>query len=60
MCGSTTATHFYLHETIALGSGRSDRFTEVFVDVYQPMMTELGARLFAIWESTPTTDTGRR
>ncbi len=46
-------TLLYLHETIALGSGRSDRFTEVFTDVYQPMMTELGARLFAIWESTP-------
>src|ERR1700758_3733626 len=43
----------YLHETIALGSGRSDRFTEVFADIYQPMMDELGARLFAIWECTP-------
>ncbi|MCV7195707.1 NIPSNAP family protein [Mycobacterium angelicum] len=42
----------YLHETIALGSGRSDRFIEVFVDTYQPMMTELGARLFAVWECT--------
>ncbi len=46
-------TLLYLHETIDLGSGRSDRFTEVFSDVYQPMMEELGARLFAIWETTP-------
>ena len=46
-------TLLYLHETISLGSGRSDRFTEVFTDTYQPMMDELGARLFAIWESTP-------
>ena len=46
-------TLLYLHETISLGSGRSDRFTEVFADTYQPMMDELGARLFAIWESTP-------
>ena len=43
----------YLHETVALGSGRSDRFSEMFTDVYHPMMEELGARLFAIWESTP-------
>ena len=46
-------TLLYLHETIGLGSGRSDRFTEVFSDVYHPMMEELGARLFAIWETTP-------
>ena len=46
-------TLLYLHETIDLGSGRSDGFTEVFSDVYQPMMEELGARLFAIWETTP-------
>ncbi len=46
-------TLLYLHETIELGSGRSDRFTEVFSDVYHPMMEELGARLFAIWETTP-------
>ena len=57
-------TLLYLHETIALGEGRSERFagdersreeqfTEVFSDVYQPMMEELGARLFAIWEATP-------
>lgn len=25
-------TLLYLHETISLGSGRSDRFTEVFTD----------------------------
>ena len=43
----------YLHETISLGSGRSDRFTEVFSETYRPMMDELGARLFAIWETTP-------
>ena len=46
-------TLLYLHETIDLGSGRSDRFTEVFDEVYRPMMDELGARLFAIWETTP-------
>jgi hypothetical protein len=57
-------TLLYLHETIALGSGRSDRctgdersrgeiFVEAFGDVYHPMMQDLGARLFAIWESTP-------
>src|SRR4249919_3538468 len=46
-------TLLYLHETIELGSGRSDRFTEVFSDVYHPMMKALGARLFAIWETTP-------
>ncbi len=45
-------TLLYLHETIALGSGRSDLFTATFTDLYQPMMTELGARLFAIWETT--------
>jgi hypothetical protein len=38
-------TLLYLHETIALGSGTTDRFTEVFVDTYQPMMEELGAPL---------------
>lgn len=46
-------TLLYLHETIDLGSGRSDDFTEVFVDIYQPMMEELGARLYSIWETTP-------
>ncbi len=57
-------TLLYLHETIELGSGRSEQFTgdersreeqftEVFSGVYQPMMEELGARLFAIWETTP-------
>ena len=45
-------TLLYLHETIALGSGTSDRFTQVFVDTYQPMMEELGARLFCLWETT--------
>jgi len=43
----------YLHETIALGSGRTDRFCEVFTDVYQPMMEQLDARLFGLWETTP-------
>jgi hypothetical protein len=33
-------TLLYLHETIALGSRTCDRFTEVFVDTYQPMMEE--------------------
>ena len=57
-------TLLYLHETIELGSGRSDRFsgdersreeqfTSVFSDLYHPMMEELGARLFAIWETSP-------
>ncbi len=42
----------YLHETISLGSGGSDRFLEVFGEVYHPMMEDLGARLFALWETT--------
>src|SRR6476469_1491649 len=46
-------TLLYLHETIDLGSGRSEDFTEAFSAVYQPMMEELGARLFAIGETTP-------
>ena len=46
-------TLLYLHETIALGSGSSDQFTQAFTDIYQPMMQELGARLFALWEATP-------
>ena len=43
----------YLHETIALGSGSSDGFSEEFTGTYQPMMHELGARLFALWETAP-------
>ncbi|MDT5308602.1 MAG: hypothetical protein QOE48_4284 [Mycobacterium sp.] len=31
-------TLLYLHETIALGSGSSERFTEEFNGTYQPMM----------------------
>src|SRR3954453_12332935 len=46
-------TLLYLHETIALGSGTRDLFVDRFGDVYQPMMEELGARLFAMWETTP-------
>jgi hypothetical protein len=46
-------TLLYLHETISLGSGRAEGFTEVFGNVYQPMMEALGARLFSIWETTP-------
>lgn len=46
-------TLLYLHETIDLGSGRSDEFTERFTEVYHPMMADLGARLFALWETTP-------
>jgi hypothetical protein len=38
---------------MALGSGTTDRFAEVFVDTYQPMMEELGARLFCLRETTP-------
>jgi hypothetical protein len=45
-------TLLYLHETISLGIGRRDTFVETFGRVYQPMMTDLGARLFAIWETT--------
>lgn len=45
-------TLLYLHETIELGGGGSDEFTERFTATYQPMMTELGARLYAIWETT--------
>src|SRR6201993_2549188 len=45
-------TLLYLHETIALGSARSERFTDMFSAVYYPMMEELGARLFALWETT--------
>lgn len=46
-------TLLYLHETVDLGTGRADEFTEVFGEVYQPMMQDLGARLFAVWETTP-------
>lgn len=46
-------TLLYLHETIDLGSGGSEAFAERLTGVYQPMMEQLGARLFALWESTP-------
>ncbi|HEY9267162.1 MAG TPA: NIPSNAP family protein, partial [Mycobacterium sp.] len=46
-------TLLYLHETIDLGSAGSERFVSEFSDNYHPMMSELGARLFAMWESTP-------
>lgn len=46
-------TLLYLHETIELGRGNSDEFTERFDGIYHPMMEQLGARLFALWESTP-------
>ena len=46
-------TLLYLQETISLGSGRSDSFTDTFSELYHPMMAELGARLFSIWEATP-------
>jgi hypothetical protein len=46
-------TLLYLHETIELGRGSSDEFTERFSEIYHPMMSELGARLFTLWESTP-------
>jgi hypothetical protein len=45
-------TLLYLHETIELGSARGEDFVTEFTSVYQPMMTELGARLFALWETT--------
>jgi len=45
-------TLLYLHETIELGTLSTGRFVEMFSDTYQPMMTELGARLFSIWEAT--------
>src|SRR3984893_15398697 len=34
-------TLLYLHETIALGSGSSDRFIDEFTGTYQPMMHEV-------------------
>ncbi|ADU00063.1 cytochrome P450 130 [Mycolicibacterium gilvum] len=46
-------TLLYLHETMDLGTARGDRFIAEFSAVYHPMMSELGARLFAIWETTP-------
>jgi len=46
-------TLLYLHETIDLGRGNGDEFTEHFNGIYHPMMAQLGARLFALWESTP-------
>ncbi|GFG71637.1 NIPSNAP family protein [Mycolicibacter senuensis] len=45
-------TLLYLHETIDLGRGTTDEFTGKFTGIYQPMMTELGARPFALWETT--------
>ena len=45
-------TLMYLHETISLGSAGAERFTEQFGAIYQPMMEALGARLFALWETT--------
>jgi hypothetical protein len=45
-------TLLYLHETIDLGRGLSAEFTGAFTDVYQPMMNELGARLYGMWETT--------
>lgn len=44
-------TLMYLHETISLGSGSGEQFTDQFVAIYQPMMEALGARLFALWET---------
>lgn len=46
-------TLLYLHETIDLGTARGDQFSAEFSNCYQPMMSELGARLFALWETTP-------
>jgi hypothetical protein len=46
-------TLLYLHETIDLGAGNAEGFTQRFSDTYHPMMAELGARLFAVWETTP-------
>ncbi len=43
----------YLHETIELGAARSEQFVAEFTSLYHPMMAELGARLFALWETTP-------
>jgi hypothetical protein len=45
-------TLLYLHETIDLGRGLGAEFTGAFTDIYQPMMSELGARLFGLWETT--------
>ncbi|MBB2990030.1 hypothetical protein FHR72_001498 [Mycolicibacterium iranicum] len=46
-------TLLYLHETIDLGSARADEFVAEFSASYHPMMSELGARLFGMWETTP-------
>lgn len=43
----------YLHETIALGSAREEQFVEAFETHHRPVLTDLGARLFAIWAATP-------
>lgn len=46
-------TLLYLHETISLGSGLAEQFVARFDEVYRPMMEQCGARLFAMWETTP-------
>lgn len=45
-------TLLYLHETIDLGRGSGEQFTDAFTATYQPMMEQLGARLYALWESS--------
>src|SRR5215213_2196555 len=45
-------TLMYLHESIDLGSGRSEQFTDVFSDVYQPMMEELGTAVRDLGDDT--------
>ena len=45
-------TLLYLHETISLTQDPGQTFVDRFEAVYHPMMSELGARLFAIWETT--------
>ncbi len=46
-------TLLYLHETIDLGTAHAEQFTAEFSGIYHPMMSALGARLFALWETTP-------
>ncbi len=46
-------TLLYLHETIELGSAGAEAFTGAFSELYLPMMQQLGARLFAMWQTTP-------
>ncbi len=41
----------YIHEQTQIAPGKMDRFVDLFEQVYQPLMEELGARLVAMWET---------